>query len=384
MMRRRHIAIVTSGLGAGGAERVIALIADHLVARGDRVSVIAFDRPDDPIFHPLPEGATIHRLGATRRSAIEPLARIMRLRRLLAAAQPDIVLSLLTKINAITLLATIGLPARVIPCERNNPTRQDAHPIWNLALRLLYRRATAIVLQTAASRRCLPRGVRGRATVIPNPIEPYAVPTQDPLPSRLAAVGRLTHQKGFDLLIDAYARVADRHPAWQLDIWGEGDDRATLASRIATLGMADRIALRGLSATPGGWLAEAGALVLSSRYEGFPNVLAEAMAAGLPVLATDCAFGPAELIVPERTGLLIPAENVATLAIGLDRLLGDDALRSRIGTAARAAMRAYAPSTVLARWDALLDAVARPRRKAKARFIRASSYCHLPARRERS
>jgi glycosyltransferase involved in cell wall biosynthesis len=310
--------------------------------------VVTFDSPDDPIFHPLPAGVTTHRLGIAA-----PLRRVAALRRRLVADEPDLVVSLLTKINAITLAATIGLGVPVIACERNNPERQQAHPGWNAALRLLYRRAAAIVCQTEASRRCLPRGVRDRAVVIPNPVEPFAIRPADPPPPRLVAVGRLTHQKGFDLLIEAYARVAARHPAWRLDIWGEGEDRDRLRRLVDQFGMADRIVLRGLSAVPGGWLAEAGALVLSSRYEGFPNVLAEAMAAGLPVLAADCAFGPAELLEPERTGLLVPPENAVALAIGLDRLLGDTELRDRLGAAAADAMSRFAAPHVLARWDGL-------------------------------
>ncbi|HEU4960638.1 MAG TPA: glycosyltransferase family 4 protein [Sphingomonas sp.] len=348
----RHIAIVTSGLGAGGAERVISLLASHLIANGNTVSVVTFDRHAAPIFHPLPPSVALHRLGVAG-----PMRRVAVLRRRLAAIRPDLVVSLLTKINAIALVATVGLKPRVIACERNNPERQHAHPAWNAALRLLYRRATTIVCQTEASRRCLPHGVRDRVVVIPNPIEPFAIARADPPPPRLVAVGRLTHQKGFDLLIAAFARIAARHPNWRLDIWGEGEDRERLQQLIDDFDMADRIALPGLSAQPGGWLADAGAMVLSSRYEGFPNVLAEAMAAGLPVIASDCAFGPAELIEPERTGLLVPPEDVAALATGLDRLLGDPALRDRLGIGAQSAAVRFAAAPVLTRWERLIGDV---------------------------
>ena len=370
----RHVAIVTSGLGAGGAERVIALLAGYLVRRGDRVSVIAFDNPADRIYHPLPPAVRIQRLGSRRGlSSMQPLRRIVRLRRILAADRPDVLVSLLTKINAIALAATVGTGIPVIACERNNPERQDAHPAWNAALAFLYQRAAAIICQTRGSIRCLPRSMRARALVIPNPIVAYPSMGGQQPSSRLVAVGRLTRQKGYDLLIEAFARISSDHPSWSLDIWGDGEDRAALQDRIDRLGLGNRVTLRGLSATPGGWLEEASALVLSSRYEGFPNVLGEAMAAGLPVVATACDFGPAELIDHGRTGLLAAPDDIESLAAALDRLMADDALRARLGAAARAAMTRYAPDKILARWDiAFAEVCPRPRSAL-------SPDCHLPA-----
>lgn len=356
----RHIAIVTSGSSAGGAERVIALLSASLIEDGSRVSLITFDQMDAPVFHPLPQAVSCIRLGRAgdRGGGTAIVRRALRLRRALARERPDLLISFLTKINAIALAATLGMRIPVIACERNNPERQGAHPAWNLALHLLYRRAAAIVCQTEASLRCIPAAARGKAVVIPNPIAPYPIVPQATRPSRLVAVGRLTHQKGFDLLIQAFAEIAPRHPDWQLDIWGEGEDGAALQQQIARSGAARQIALCGCSAIPGGWLEQASAFVLSSRYEGFPNALAEAMAAGLPVVAAACDFGPADLIEDGRTGLLCPANDVAGLATALDRLLGDAAERARLGQAAATAAVRFAGGPILAHWRDLLSSAA--------------------------
>lgn len=349
----RRLSIVTSALGAGGAERVISLLARHWVERGWEVTIITFDRPGDPVYHPLPEAVALVRLGLPA-GALAVARRACALRGALKRERPDVAIGFLTKINVLTLLATMRTGIPVLVSERNNPLRQGAHPAWNRALRLLYRRADAIVCQTAASVACLPAEVRDRVRVIANPIvPPEAAPAHRA--HKLVAAGRLTEQKGFDLLIEAFARIADRHPRWTLDIWGEGGERRALQALIDARGLAARIRLPGVSARPGGWAEGASAFVLSSRYEGFANVLGEAMALGLPAIAFDCDFGPSELVRDEQDGLLVPAEDVAALAEGLDRLLGDAPLRARLGEAAKSAARAFDVRRIAGQWDVVIE-----------------------------
>ncbi|TPG42888.1 glycosyltransferase family 4 protein [Sphingomonas koreensis] len=353
----RSIAIVVAALGAGGAERVVAWLAGHWLARGAQVTVISFDAEGDAIYHAFPAGVRFVRLGIParrgRRWLPPPLSRIVALRRAVTRIEPDLVVSFLTKINVLTLAATIGLSIPVVVAERNNPEHQPAHPLWRFALPPLYRRAAAIVCQTHASRRCIPAASRSRIWVIANPVTPAREPLRHPRPRTIAAVGRLESQKGFDLLIDAFARIAERQRGWRLELWGSGPDADALRERIAAHRLDDRIALRGLSERPGGWIAETGIFVLPSRYEGFPNVLGEAMAAGLPVIAADCDFGPAELVIDGDNGLLVPRENVAALATALDRLIGDSGLRERLAAAAPLVVDRFSSRRIAAEWDSL-------------------------------
>ncbi|WP_454796799.1 glycosyltransferase family 4 protein [Novosphingobium lindaniclasticum] len=348
-----HIAILTSGLGAGGAEQVIAQLARHWCEAGHQVDVIAFDHPADPIFHRLPEDVMLHRLGGS--SGFAGMAgRVAALRRVLAARRPQVLVSFLTKNNLIAALATTGTGIRLVCSERNNPERQAAHPLWNLLLRLLYRRADAIVCQTDAVRRCFPASVRGKLVTIANPVPPPDVPRAAGDTRRLCAVGRLTHQKGFDLLVRAFAEVAPRWPGWGLDIWGEGPEHGALAALIAGAGLEGRVVLRGLTPRPRAWVAEADIFVLSSRYEGFPNVLGEAMAAGLPVVAADCDFGPSDMVQHGRSGLLVDSEDVEGLAAAMSALIADPFERMRMGRAARTAMARFHPERILQNWDQVL------------------------------
>ncbi|GGE14556.1 amylovoran biosynthesis protein AmsD [Polymorphobacter glacialis] len=353
-----HIAILLSSLGAGGAERVLALLTGHWTANGHRVTVIAFDSESDPVFHDFGAGVSQLRLGLPPggSSPIGLLARrTMRLRRILRTERPDIVVSFLFKINVTTLIAAMGLGIPVIVSERNNPDRQQAHPIWPLLRSLFYPSAAALVLQTEASRKALSRSQAAAGVVIANPITCWPRRPEPEGRKTLVAVGRLDAQKGFDLLLQAFAVVAALHPAWDLVIWGEGPRRADLEAQVAALGIGDRASLPGLSDKPGDWIASASAFVLSSRFEGFGNAMAEAMAAGLPVVAFDCDYGVAVLADRDVDCLVVAPEDVSAMAAAIDRLLGDPALRHRLGTAASISARRFAAPAIFAQWDALLD-----------------------------
>ena len=336
-----RIAFILAALDAGGAERIIDLLSRAALSRGWNVTIVTFDRSTDPIFHRYDERVQLRRLalpvaakGPSR--LVLMMRRIWALRKLLREERFDVAVSFLTKVNVLALLAKIGIGTPMIVSERNNPLRQRSHVVWKLLLDRLYPTAAAIVMLTERSKICLPRGQRARALVIPNPmLAPRAAP-RITSPPTLIAVGRLNEQKGFDLLLNAFAEIADEVPDWRLVIFGEGPARAVLEHQIGRLGLAGRALLPGASATPGDWVAAADAFVLSSRYEGFANVLAEAMASGLPVAAFDCDFGPADMITDNMDGLLVPPEDTAALAAALRRLMTNAALRRRLGAAAAA------------------------------------------------
>lgn len=359
---RMHVVFTISGLGAGGAERVLQLITADW-AREHRITIISFDAPTDLAFHPFDPRVELIRLNirATRpglfRQTFTIIRRISTLRRTIRELNPDVVISFLTKINVITLIANFSMNYPLIVSERNNPKMQTSNATWNFLLSRLHWRASAIVMQTRGSLECLEGKARERAVVISNPVERLALPAPKSGPPVLAAVGRLTAQKGFDLLIEAFAAVAPSHPDWTLRIWGEGALRQQLERQVESLDLVHRIQLPGNSRNPEEWITDADAFVFSSRYEGFGNALAEAAGAGLAVISFDCPFGPSDIIDHERTGLLVPPADVKALSAALDRVMGDKELRERLGGAARADIQRFAPDKIVAQWDALLAQV---------------------------
>jgi len=352
------VMFVISGLGAGGAERVISQVAAHWLARGVAVEIASFDSPSDPEFHHFCPEIVRHRLGrgATGKAAdrLSKLNNLRDLRQLLKRSQPDAVVSFLTKNNLLALIATTGLSIPVICCERNNPERQEKHPAWNQLLAMTYRRARLIICQTEAVKRCFPQAVNDRLRVIPNPVDAWPRARKLTEPPTIVAVGRLTPQKGFDVLLAAFAAIGQPAAGWRLEIYGEGPQRSPLEDQITRLGISNCVQLMGNSSTPGGWVENADLFVLSSLYEGFPNVLGEAMAAGLPVISTRCEFGPAEMIEHGRSGLLVTPEDPVALSEALQQCIEDETLRGQLGKQAAQAIAAFSPAQVMRKWDAVL------------------------------
>jgi glycosyltransferase involved in cell wall biosynthesis len=359
-----RIAFVLSGLGAGGAEKVVNLLAHHRRDHGDHIDVLAINADRAESFFPYERDIGIWPLAGRRDRAAAPLSatgrQIVALRRRLTVLTPDLVVAFLTKVNVMAAIATTGLATPLILSERNNFTTQQMSPAWRLARPLAARRASRLVMQTEAARTALPGGLRARAVVIPNPVTPpnqaAAIPADG---ARFVAVGRLEPQKGFDLLLPAFARVVRQIPNAQLTIFGEGPQRIALEHQAIDLAIGDNVALPGLTETPGDWVTAGEIFVLSSRYEGFPNVLIEAMTAGLATIAFDCPWGPSEILSAPDSGLLVPAGDIERLGDAMLRLAIDPALRHRIAAAGtQAAATHYSMAAVLAQWDAIIaDAV---------------------------
>jgi glycosyltransferase involved in cell wall biosynthesis len=373
-----HVLFFTSALGGGGAEKHLVRIANALDRDRFRVSVAVArgggsyegELAADVGYHPLP--------GGRMRGAALPL------RRLLRRERPDVLCSFMDHANCVALLASRGLadaPAVVAGVQNPPSTSLQRVPApirgaIRAGMRALYPRADAVV---ALSRgvgdelaRMIP-GVAGRLAVIPNAgmdaaVAPPAVRAPRPPDAApvLVACGRLVPQKGYPVLLRALARVREQVPA-RLQILGEGPLRAELGELAASLGVDDAVAFEGFQADPAAWMGAADVFVLSSQYEGFGNVIVEAMAAGAPVVATDCPYGPGEILEGGRHGILVPPGDPEALAAALLRVLGDPALRERLRAAGAARASAFGAPAVAGEYGRLFDDVLAARTDAAGR-----------------
>ena len=199
------------------------------------------------------------------------------------------------------------------------------------------------------------RSATTRFAVIPN-ATPFAVSDPAPLANKVViAAGRLNVQKAFDRLVDAYAPVAAAHPDWQLHIYGSGRKRKSLRRQVERLGLVGRVRLMGFTDELEDRLREASIYAMSSRYEGFPMVLLEAMSLGVPPVSVDCPEGPRQLIDDEVNGLLVGRGDVPGLSQAMQRLIEDPALRRRLGAGALETSRSYTLDVVVDQWEALFD-----------------------------
>ncbi len=354
-----HLLLVISSLGCGGAERVITRLAEAWVASGVQITLATFDRPEGD-FYPLVPGIRRRSMPEERQRAKQyipgPMARCQWLRAVMRESSPQAVISFVDRTNVVTLLASRGLKIPVIVSERIDPEHYSPGRHWEILRRLIYPAADAIVVQTRKvgvwSNRLFPRT---HTCVISNPI-PSVLP---PIPatttsSKILAVGRLESQKGFDVLIQAFAQIAERHPTWQLRILGDGPLRTSLEQQIEALGLTGRVELPGRCRDVLEQLSEAGLFVLSSRFEGFPNALVEAMACGRAVISTNCPSGPSDLIETGRNGVLVPVDDAQTLAVNMEQLLVDPQARTRLGQAASEIRDQLSMTRVLQLWNAVL------------------------------
>lgn len=368
MVRRDgSIAFVLPGVGAGGSEHVVSMLCNELAGRGFEVTLIAFVEEGTTPFYGHHEKVKLIALGGPNsgRGRLGQvrfmLTRIRRLRAALKDIAPGLIISFLTRTNIVTLIAAGATP--VIVSERNNAALQQVGPLWSWLRRRLYPRAAALVTMTHGAMAQFADFAPPIRSVIPNhAVIPDQLPSRDG-GGRLVAVGRLVPQKGFDLLLAAFAEASADHPDWTLTIWGEGPEREALEEQRERLGLTNRVNLPGITSSPGEWISEADLFVLSSRFEGWGLVVGEAMAAGIPTVAFDCDFGPSEMIEHGVTGVLVKNGDADQLADELKRLFGDDEERKRLGEAGRQAMKKFAAPVVVERWLDLIAEVNRGKRE---------------------
>lgn len=365
-----NLLIFIHSLNSGGAERVSANLANYWAGRGWRVTVVTLASSESDFYqlHPAVRRIGLDvagRSGSVAAGAAANLRRVAALRRVLRELQPDVALAMMSTANVLLALATFGMTAVIaLGSEHTYPPMIPLGRVWEELRSRLYGRLDAVVALTSESERWLQEHTSARRVpVIPNPAPwplPIQAPTLSPPPRgdgryMLLAVGRLGEEKGFHRLLDAFQQLADAFPDWRLVILGEGSERQALEAQVAAAGLHGRVSLPGRAGNVGQWYEAADLYVMSSRFEGFPNTLAEAMAHGLPAVSFDCDTGPRDIIRHEVDGLLVPAADVPALASALRRLMADEDLRQRFGERAREARERFSMARVAGMWEALFQ-----------------------------
>jgi GalNAc-alpha-(1->4)-GalNAc-alpha-(1->3)-diNAcBac-PP-undecaprenol alpha-1,4-N-acetyl-D-galactosaminyltransferase len=347
---------------AGGLEKNIVLLANHLAQRGDKVRLITFDQPGSTAFYEIDPRVNWHQVARTPPHTgigfFSRLQLIGRIRAALRSIDRPIVVCFHHGILPRFLLAALGLRLRVVCSERNSLTLYQyiRRAKWSLGFMMLAF-THRITVQFPAYVRDYPLWLRARIRVIPNPVYAACARATPDLAGpdarfRLLTVGRLCAQKNQRLLIDAFAEVCTRHPLWDLHIVGEGEFKGELEAHIQQHGLGNRVILQGKRRDVPAWLAGAHIFCLPSQWEGFPNALAEAMAHGLPCVGLTSCAGVRDLIVDGVNGRL--AERPA-LAQALDALMAAPQDRKRMGQASIERVAPYRPEETFRRWDDVLS-----------------------------
>jgi len=361
-----RIALVISTLAAGGAERVAVTLCNAWAEAGHEVHLLTFESSETNPYYKLHSAIRLHSLNLLFPSSgilsfiRGNLVRIKTLRRELKRIEPDVTIAFMTETNVLTLLATRFLGHSVIVSERIHPGFHPISRITGLLRALTYRLADIVVVQNAEIAKWVTDHTGARTTVLPNPIDLNNGKWAGRVLSnegerRIIAVGRLVHQKGFDLLLQAFASIATRHPQWRLTVFGDGPDRSALEGLAIDLGISEQAIFAGNTEQISHELRQADLFVHAARYEGYPNVVVEALASGLCVVATDCPGATPELLADGKYGLLVPPEDVAGLSKAMEMAMSDDALRARYASTARDAVQDLAAPRIAGRWIDLID-----------------------------
>ena len=375
----KRLALVIAHLGPGGAQRVVATAANAFAEQGIETHVVTI-LDDPPDAYKLDPRAIRHWVTSSEKkiekptreeglkssSALEiprkaiqksaftnsiqnmvqrPLnavrfgitlnTRVRSLRRVIRSIKPDAVLSFLTQTNILTILATRGLATRTLVSERNDPRLQKTRRRVAVLRKLTYPLADVVTANTYGALQAMESFVpKADLAFLPNPLRlpDSSSPTCSAGPAFIT-VTRLVEQKGVDILLKAAAQAFQRLPQWRLAIVGDGPLYAELRLLASELGIEARVDWHGHVEDPVALIRAADVFILTSRFEGSPNALLEAMACGLPSIVSNASPGPMELMGPEA-GLIVPAENIGATARAMITLAQDREMRERLGAAA--------------------------------------------------
>lgn len=322
--RMPKIYLYINVLGGGGAERVIANLTNTLAEDGCETTLIT----SFPVDKEYSIDKKVRRLlledHEFRQSRLKRnVTRISKLRKICKEEKPDILISFMEEPNFRAILATRGLPVKTLVSVRNDPNKEYAGKLGWFVGKILLPMADGCVFQTSDAQQWFPERLQKKSRIIYNAVkEEFYQVERTPVRGEIVTCGRLTEQKNHRLLIDAFAEVQKIHPYATLKIYGEGALREKLQNQIESLNLNEKVFLMGATNDVAKALHTADLFVLSSDYEGMPNALMEAMAAGVPCISTDCPCGgPRELFGENASDKLVPCNNSAQLSEAICKVL---------------------------------------------------------------
>lgn len=375
-MEKQKVLFFISSIDGGGAERVMVDILCHIdKSRIDPVLVLLYSTENSPYKEYLPQDIRVIITKRKSDSFPEKIKQFIAFVRIVRRESPQSILSMLTHNNIMTILAGMLFKIRVFACEHSTlgeviKTKEGKKMLGlstSILVKGLYRFASKVIAVSEGIKDNLIEEFKispKKIEVIYNPIDMDRIFKLSKMPARdisikkkgspvIIAMGRLAWVKGFDVLIRAVSRVVKEMEA-RLIILGEGIDREALERLTVELGLVDNISFPGFQKNPYPFLLSADIFVLSSRYEGLPIVILEAMACDLPVIAADCKSGPREILQNGRCGLLVPVMDEVALSDGIMKLLKDNALRENFSKLGKERIMDFSADKIVSQYEKLL------------------------------
>lgn len=344
----------------GGAERVMVNLAKQFADDGFDTTLITSYQ--DTWEYPVDR--SVKRLSLEDEEIVQSklrrnLSRIKKLRKVIKREKPDAIISFMAEPNYRTIISCIGLPVKTIISVRNDPEKEYAGTIGRFLGKGLLPVADGCVFQTPDAQKWFPRRLQKKSCVIYNAVkEDFYHVDRMPVKGKVVTCGRLEEQKNHELLINAFSKTLNEHPGAHLDIYGNGSLKEKLQNQILEMQLQDKVTLCTATDDVCAVLREASVFVLSSDYEGMPNALMEALAAGVPSISTNCPCGGPRLLIDNgRNGLLVSIGDVDALSEAMSRLLTDEKFAEQISRSASESAKEYIPDRVYDIWKKYIASV---------------------------
>jgi len=284
------------------------------------------------------------------------LRTIRELRTLFEETNPDVILSFLGATNLQTIIAGSGNDAKLVISERNDPALQQLAFPWEQFRKHLYAKADVVTANSYGAIETMKSFVSSEKLVyVPNPvIIPNGSGETNEKRKTILYVGRLTRQKGADILIEAFAKISHQITDWELEIVGDGPMMGELEALAGRRGVQSKVTFHGHKTNVHDFYRHASIFALPSRFEGTPNALIEAMCWGLPVVTSDASRGPLEIVRQDYNGLIFPSEDADVMADALFELATNEGKRNRMNLNSRKESRRFELETAMREWEMIL------------------------------
>lgn len=369
----KRVMLLIQEMGFGGAERVMSNLANYFSENNIKVLLVTLHGESAYKLNPKIQQVKIDTFNNDDLPSIIKLvpkylrrvifARVIRLQRLAKEFKPDVALCFLEVMTILGPLSLKGLGIPVVVSERNNPALHFTRD--GFLKHIFFKLANGCIFQTKSVSNYFSRSIRKKSVVIPNPVFlPQDVQRfQGDRDKVIVGVGRLEAQKNFELLIKAFHLTTKEFPEYKLIIYGEGNERNKLESLIQSLNLQGKVELPGTVQDIHKKIVSASLFVFSSKYEGFPNALLEAVALGIPSISTDCPFGPNEIIKHIKNGILVPVDNPEALADAMKKLLSDKSTCNSFSTEGEKVREMYSSEIICKKYLDYLTLIAHCKRK---------------------
>lgn len=352
------ISFLIKDLSSGGTQRAAVSLANYFSLHGHDAEIIAFH--GDESFYPLEELVKVRsadfddiKQNASLGRVLGAVKRILRIRKLVKSENPDVLIGMSFSMTWYAVLASAFTRTKCVGTERSNPYSYKASKLNTFLRKFFYRFTDGYIFQTEKAANFFRSKASHKDAVIPNAIFNETVYTLSPPAERkkvICAAGRLIRLKRFDILIDAFAEIADRIPDYRLFIFGEGEEKSELENQIKYLGLSDRVILAGADPNAVKFINYACAFVLSSDLEGMPNALLEAMAMGVPCISTRCELGPEELIENGVNGILTDVGNTEQLSNAMLTIIENPDIAQKLSQNGRKLIKSHSIENISNQW----------------------------------